>query len=155
MILKEVQIKKARRYAFLLLKFRQRSEKEIIQRLRQKKFPREIIKATLFYLKEKRLIDDISFARSLIELGLRKHLSIQRIRQGLQLKGLPEKVVEGELARVKADYSSSSAIQELAKERLEKINEKDPLKVKRQLYAYLLRRGFAAEEVQEVIEEIL
>ena len=52
----------AKEYAFLLLKFRLRSEKELAQRLRQKKFSETIIQDTLTFLKDKQFIDDQIFA---------------------------------------------------------------------------------------------
>jgi SOS response regulatory protein OraA/RecX len=48
---------KALNYARLLLKFRQRSEREIYQRLIAKEFPTPVIEEVIFFLKAKGLIE--------------------------------------------------------------------------------------------------
>ncbi|MDD5166937.1 MAG: RecX family transcriptional regulator, partial [Candidatus Omnitrophica bacterium] len=60
-------LQKARAYAFLLLKYRLRSEKELGERLEGKKFDEATVKETLAFLKENDFIDDKVFARAWID----------------------------------------------------------------------------------------
>ncbi|MFA5096766.1 MAG: regulatory protein RecX, partial [Candidatus Omnitrophota bacterium] len=72
---------KAREYAFLLLKFRLRSENELVQRLRRKKIPAETIKEVISFLEEKKFIDDNVFARAWLSSRLKRPFGLRRIRQ--------------------------------------------------------------------------
>ncbi|MDP2755007.1 MAG: regulatory protein RecX, partial [Nitrospirota bacterium] len=101
---KPESLEKARGYAFLLLKFRLRSEKEITQRLKGKKFDEQVIKETIEFLKERKFIDDQAFAKAWIESRIRKPLGLRRLRQELSLKGIDMKIIDAELEEVKKDY---------------------------------------------------
>lgn len=53
-----VDLQKAKNYAFLLFKFRPRSEREIIFRLKEKEFPADVIKKTISFLKKEKLLQE-------------------------------------------------------------------------------------------------
>lgn len=145
---------KAKQYSFLLLKFRLRSEKELEERLKRKKFDRDIIRQTLSFLKEKRFLDDQVFSRIWIKSRLKKPLGLARLRQELKLKGIDSKIIEAQLEEVKKDYSEEETVLYLAKERLSKLRDIDPQKAKQRVYGYLLRRGFSAGAIIEAIEQL-
>lgn len=145
---------KAREYAFLLLKFRLRSEKEICDRLKKKKFTAEVIKETLSFLKDKRFIDDSVFAKVWIESRLRKSLGLRRIRQELNLKGIDKGIVDDQLDALKDSYSEEDLVSGIAKEKLAKLKGIDPQKAKRRVCSYLLRRGFSPGAIYEAIDNL-
>jgi regulatory protein len=147
------QLYKAREYAFLLLKFRLRSEKEIYARLKNKKFPEEIIKETISFLKEKRFIDDEVFAKSWIDSRLKRPLGLGRIEQELKTKGIDKEIIELELARIKKDYPEEEIIKQIVQDKFAKLKDVEPRKAKRRLYAYLLRRGFSSDSVGDIISQ--
>ncbi|MCM8797838.1 MAG: recombination regulator RecX [Candidatus Omnitrophica bacterium] len=144
---------KAKEYAFFLLKFRLRSEEELRCRLK-KKFPEAVINATLRFLKENNFIDDKIFVKEWIDARLKKPFGIRRIVQELRLKGVADSVIQETLDRIKGDYSETQVVQRLAKEKLEALKDCEPLKAKRKVSAYLLRRGFSAETVYEVLNNL-
>lgn len=145
---------KAREYAFLLLKFRQRSEKEVYQRLKSKKFDEQVINETLAFLKAKDFIDDKLFAKAWIESRLKKPLGLRRIRQELNLKGIDKEVIDSHIEKVKEKYPEEEIVLEIAKERLGRLRGIDSDSVKRRMYSYLLRRGFSPEVVIDVINQL-
>lgn len=145
---------KAREYAFLLLKFRLRSEKEIYGRLKKKKFEEEVIKNTLFFLKDKGFINDKLFAKSWIESRLRKPLGLRRIRQELTLKGIEKEIIDGQLSVAKDGYSEEEIVLRVIKEKLSKLKSIDPQKAKKRVYSYLLRRGFSPGVVIEAMNNL-
>jgi len=145
---------KARNYAFLLLKFRLRSEKEMRERLKRKNFDQGIIKETLSFLKSKSFIDDSIFAREWIEARLKKPLGILRLRQELGLKGIDEKIIDSALLQIKEDYSEQVIVKALALARLAKLKDLEPNKAKQRIYGYLLRRGFSPEVVIDTIKQL-
>jgi regulatory protein len=145
---------KAKEYAFLLLKFRQRSEKEVYQRLKKKKFPEQAIKETVIFLKDKHFIDDNLFARAWIESRLKKPLGIRKIREELRIKGIDEQIIDDNLNEVMQGYSEEGSVLKIAKEKLSKSRNIEPQKAKRRVYSYLLRRGFSPEIVIDVLNQI-
>ena len=151
---KEEVSQKARAYAFLLLKFRLRSEKELYSRLKRKKFPEQVIDSTLKFLKEKDFIDDRVFTSAWVEARLKKPFGIRRITQELALKGVPKDIVQDTIVGIKDNYSETQVIQSLAEEKLGKLKGCEPLKARNRVSAYLLRRGFSPETVYDVLSKL-
>ncbi|MDP2941399.1 MAG: regulatory protein RecX [Candidatus Omnitrophota bacterium] len=142
---------RARDYAFLLLKFRQRSEQEIREKLKRKKFSPEIIRETVIFLKEKAFLDDQIFAREWISSRLKRPLGIRRIRQELKLKGVPDKIIQSEIEQAGQDYREEAVVEAIAQEKAQRLKGLDPQKAKRRIYGYLLRRGFSPDSVSEAV----
>jgi regulatory protein len=147
-------LQKAKDYAFLLLKFRLRSENELRQRLKKKKFDADIIEMTLFFLKDKGFIDDNYFAKTWIESRIKKPLGIRRLKAELSIKGINKAIIDTQIDEIKKSYSEEDIVGGIAKDRLNKLKGIDPQKAKKRVYAYLLRRGFSPEVVIDVLNQI-
>jgi len=147
-------LQKAKNYAFLLLKFRPRSEKEIYQRLKRKKFDTRIIEETLSFLKDKGFIDDNYFAKAWIESRIKKPLGIRRLRQELSIKGIDKEIIDNQINEIRKNYSEEQIVQKLFKDRLKKIKGIDPQKAKKRVYAYLLRRGFSPDIILDTLRRL-
>jgi len=145
---------KAREYAFLLLKFRLRSESELYSRLKKKKFPESIIRETLQFLNDKQFIGDAAFARAWANSRARKKLGPRRIENELKLKGVDKGLIDSALSEAKANYPEIAMAKEIAEERLSKLKEIEPYKRKQKIYAYLLRRGFLPETITDVLDQL-
>jgi regulatory protein len=144
---------KARNYAFLLLKYRQRSEKEISDRLKKKKFPEELIKETIVFLQEKKFIDDSAFSQAWIRERLAHSIGPRRLKQELKSKGISEEIVENNFKEIAKSYSETETIRQLVESRLSRLRNVDPRTAKRRVYGYLLRRGFSPEAVIDTINQ--
>jgi len=144
----------ARAYAFLLLKFRLRSENELKLRLRQKGFSEELSQDTVNFLKDKEFIDDRVFARSWVAARLKRPFGLRKIRQELVQKGLDQEIIENSLSQVKEDYHESQIVSQLAQQRYSKLKGIEPLKAKARVYAYLIRRGFASDIVSDIVKSL-
>jgi len=142
---------KAREYAFLLLKFRLRSENELYQRLKQKKFSEEIILDTLKFLKEKKFLDDSLFAKGWINSRIKKPYGLRRIVQELKLKGIDKGIIEEELGEVKKNYSEEEIVQNIIEDRLGKLKNIEPQTARKRVYGYLVRRGFSPDIIIDKI----
>ena len=147
-------LQKARGYAFLLLKFRPRSENEIRQRLKKKKFNSEIIESTVSFLKDKGFIDDNYFAKTWIESRIKKPLGIRRLKAELSIKGINKEIIDTQINEIKKSYAEEDIVGGIARDRLNKLKGIDPQKAKKRVYAYLLRRGFSPEVVIDVINQV-
>lgn len=144
-------LEKAKNYCFLLLKFRLRSEKELYQRLKKKKFDEVIIERILIFLKDKGFIDDNYFAGAWIESRIKKPLGLRRLRQELSIKGIDKQTIDMQLEKIKNNYSEETVVLKIVEGQLKKIKGIDPQKARRRIYAYLLRRGFSPDVVIDVL----
>ncbi len=145
---------KARNYAFLLLKFRLRSEKELRQRLEQKKFSAQAVSSTVSFLKEKGFIDDACFAKAWAESRIKRPLGLRRIRDELKAKGIDAAIINNQISQIKKDYPEQEIVLEIAKKRFSRFKGTEPEKAKRRIYAYLLRRGFLADTIIEALSQL-
>jgi len=145
---------RARQYAFLLLKFRQRSEKELYQRLKKKNFKEEAIKEAIAFLKQQAFIDDKSFARDWINERIKRPYGIRRLSRELKIKGIDQQVLDGALEELKENYNEEEIVRGLAKEKFDRFKGIKPQKAKKRIYSYLLRRGFSPEIIIECINNL-
>jgi len=145
---------KAKEIVFRLLKFRPRSEKEIRDKLQQKKIPEETIEQAIAYFKQLQLLDDRQFAQNWIRTRLRKPLGLTRIRFELKTKGVPDNIIKEELESNFDAEAEYEIVLDLAKRRATKYQRVEPLKRKRRLFEYLARRGFNSGIIQKVIKNL-
>ena len=144
---------KALSYAFLLLKYRKRSQKELTGRL-ERKFSPVVAKKVLRFLKENRFIDDRDFVYSYIESKLSRGFGINKIIYQLKRFGVDEKIVARARKELYEDNGSAykAQLRKLASKRLAYYKE-DKNKYQK-LLRYLVSRGFSYSDSQEAINEI-
>lgn len=142
----------ARAYAFLLLKFRLRSENELKGRLKQKGFSEELSQDTVNFLKDKEFIDDRVFAKGWVAARLRRPFGLRKIRQELMQKGLDKEIIDHSLSQVKEHYNESQIVSQLAQQRFSKLKGIELLKAKARVYAYLMRRGFSPDIISDIVK---
>ena len=143
---------KAKEYAFLLLKFRLRSQKELAGRLKQKGFPEELCRDTVNVLKDKQFIDDRVFAKGWVSSRLKRPFGLRRIKQELVEKGLDKETIAETFAQVKEDYDEGSIVKRLAEQRFSRLKGVESIKAKQRVYAYLTRRGFSPDLIGDVVK---
>jgi regulatory protein len=142
------------RYAFLLLKYRQRSESEMRRRLIAKRFEPDVTAQVLERLKQGRYLDDAAYARALVKELQEKPLGAARIRQKLMQRGFPLALIKECLAAAQEGYDERAAVREIAQRRLKLLAVDEPEAARRKLYGYLARRGFSPDAIQECMESL-
>ena len=147
--------KKALEYAFLLLKFRLRSEKELADRMLRKKFSAGLVKDTVAFLREKRFIDDRMFAKAWVSSRLGKPMGVRRLRQELRLKGIDKKFIDEAIEdQSRQGYVEAATVRDIVESRLARLKGLDPKIIKTRLYAYLVRRGYSADVIIDELSRI-
>lgn len=146
--------RKALGYAFLLLKYRQRSEQEIRSRMARKKFAADDIDETVGFLKEKRFIDDAGFARAWVASRLARGVGASRVKNELRLKGISLAIVQEALRELPENYSEDAAMASLVEKKLRQYGGVEPAKKKQRIYAFLIRRGFCPDAVADIVNGI-
>jgi len=144
----------AKAIVFRFLKYRPRSEKEIISKLREKGIESEIITQALEYFRRTNLLNDRLFAHGWVASRLRKPYGLNRIRRELKQKGVSDEIIAGEFTLAQENYDELSAAQALA-ERRYRLNKGIPkIKAKKRIYDYLVWRGFGFTIAQRAVNQV-
>lgn len=152
-VLMEEEQSKANNCALKFLTYRQRSKKEIIDKLAEKGFEDKFIENTLVYLKNYDLVDDLEFARSFAKdkINLNKQ-GPQKIKYELYKKGISKEIIEKVLDEDDNEYNRAL---ELAKKKLPSYKNDDRNAIYRKLGGFLQRRGYSYECVSKVLKELI
>jgi regulatory protein len=148
---------KAKQAALNLLSHRPRSARELEVRLSRKDFPPEVTASTIQALAGKGLIDDAAFAEGFVRDRVRlRPKGRRRLIQELRVKGVDPEVAEAAVGEVMAgeDVSEVELARAAAAKWAVRRNEEARL-ARRRLYGYLARRGFSADAVRAVLDEVL
>lgn len=151
---KETQL--AMELSLQLLSYRIRSRREIFKKLEVRKISAEAIETTLGKLEQAGYIDDNAFTKTWINDRIEIHgFGRQRIKSELLSKGISAPIIQDELDRVYPVENETGAALELAEKRLIRYAGLDETVVRRRLTQALMRKGFSAQVVQQVLKDIL
>jgi len=140
-------LKRAKKKAMDLLKFMDRTERELIIKLKQQDYNESIISDVMAYIKSFHYIDDERYAQNYISLK-KDTKSKRQIYAELAQKGIDEKLIEQVLNEEYAseDYAIQKAIRK-------KVNDVNALskEEKEKLAASLYRKGFETELIKKYL----
>ena len=142
----------AKNYALRLLKIRLRSEKEITDRLKQRRFAENATAQAVAILKAAGLINDREFTRNWIQWRLSKPLGQRRIRLELLQKGVASQLIDQELVAVCESRAEDEIVRDLAYQRAQKYHGISQDKIRHRVYGYLIRRGFDPSIVRKTVQ---
>lgn len=146
---------RAKDYAYRLLGYRERSEKEIEERLTRRGFDKKVSDSVIAGLKTLGFIDDYKFAKRFAEIRLgRRPSGLALIKSKLYAKGVSREIINSVVSDVENDYDEYKAARMIAAERMKKIGRIENSKAKRRLYEYLLGRRFKDEVIEQVLEDL-
>ncbi|HXW68531.1 MAG TPA: regulatory protein RecX [Dissulfurispiraceae bacterium] len=143
---------KALKYAQKILDYRDRSMREMQQKLTGKGFSKKVVDETLAYLEEKSLIDDLRLAELLKKDAVeRRHFGARGVRSYLIRRGIAKDVAD---AMAEADSDYIDAAMQLAEKKMRSMGHLDSVTIKRRLWGLLARRGFTSDEMHQVLERL-
>lgn len=142
-----------KKVAYDFLYYRQRSEKELKTKLKQKNISQGNSDKVIEFFISHKFLNDEEFARSFVANELLKKPSGKRmIYRKLLQKGITKAVIEQVIASSYPDESESAEI--LIKKYSSKLKDK-PLIVQRQkAYNYLVSRGFDFDTAKETVNKV-
>lgn len=126
--------------AAALLSLRARTEKEIVDALRQNAYPEETIARVMAELTRVGYLSDENFARQWASSRTAKGMGAQRIRMELRRKGVSREQIDQALSEVDADDAFQSACQ--AAEKAARGRDLTCAQDRQKALAALARRGF-------------
>ncbi len=149
---------KPRDFALARLARRAHSEGELARKRTRAGYQAGEIEQTLHYLRERRYVDDASFARDFaLSRAERRRWGPARIEQRLRVLRLSAKHIEAALSETFPDGERDTAERALARfletdrRRLTRLTRLSRDKRKARAYRHLLARGFSAETAHELV----
>lgn len=145
------QNRTVRECALALLEFRDRTEWELRQKLKEREYSAEEINETVLFLKEYRYLDDEAYADRYIQsCAARK--SRRQIRADLERKGLSREIIDLQLQE-KTVNEDSQIRKLLQKKGYVPGKRLEPAEYRRIMGA-LGRRGFSGEAIRKAMESM-
>ncbi len=126
--------------AVSLLASRARTEKEIVDALRQNAYPEQVIARVMACLQEEGYIDDTAFAEQWVGARTSKGMGARRIRHELRLKGVGQDEIEEALASADEEEILRAAVR-MADKASHGRNLSEPAD-RQKIVAALARRGY-------------
>lgn len=146
--------KSAKDRALKFLSHRDRSEKEIITKLKDIGYGDSIIEWVITELKRLKFIDDESFAQSYAQTQMiTRPMGEYYLRRELKKKGLNAELIEQTVEKVYDERDQFSIALELAIQRKKRYRNIEEIKAKKRVSDFLLRRGFSWDVVSHVLEQ--
>ena len=145
---------KALNYTLTLLSYRQRSEKEIYDALKNKGYIDEHINNIISSCRDKNYLNDREFAKSFSndKINLNKY-GPERIKHELKLKGISSSIIN-DIVDFNRDEQYELA-KEVANKKISSYKNDDKKAIYRKTSAFLQRRGFSYDIISKVVREVL
>lgn len=143
-----------RQSALRFLKLRPRSVEELRSKLKVKGFEVQEIDAVISWLESVRLLDDRSFTRSWIQYRLARPFGFRRIIAELKDKGVSSALIDEEIQAVKSETDETKTALALACRRADKLAGVDPVKKKKRIFDFLVRRGFSPDTIFKTLKQL-
>ena len=149
------EIRKAKDYALNLLAYRPHSCQEMRDRLKKKNYGEKVAEEIIGQLQGLNFLNDSQFAHDWVESRLlNKPRGRRLLEQELREKGIDAGIIERVCQAAFDKHNEEELALALAKKRLKSYLKVDKLTGKRRLYSYLGRRGFSADTISQVLQEL-
>ena len=135
------------------ISYRPRSAKEVANHLRKKALDPTARDHAIRRLEELGYVDDAEFARFWVESrDTHRPRGKRALAWELRQKGVGDAIIEDVLAHFAGDEAALAG--EAARKRAATLDASDPYKFRRQLGAFLARRGFSYDVAEQVVGEL-
>jgi regulatory protein len=128
---------------------------EMRTRLVAKELPPEVVEREIEELHRVGLLDDLALAADLVDrYSGRERMGKLAVVAKLRARGIPEEAIEHAVSMIDVD-SETTAVEDVARERLRKMGSVPRGVAYRRLYAFLQRKGFGNSDIAAVLERLL
>ncbi len=138
------------RYAYKLLSYRDRSKKELADKLKWKGFSEEIIQQTINHLSEKGFINDTALALSLRRIAEDARLLGNRgVRIFLQRRGIPEELIRDVFTGDDSDETVRA--NKVVSKKLKSIENYPDAEIMKKMWRFLARKGYSFHTINKIL----
>jgi regulatory protein len=135
-------------YAVSLLSARPYSERRLVEKLRDRGYEHAEITVAILRLKEKKLLDDRTFAVGFVHARCRSHpRGRASLIQDLIGRGIPALIAQEVVSELIADADETELARRLVESKLAQYRDLDPEVCKRRMAGLLARRGFRPQTI--------
>lgn len=153
-VLKEEEARKAINVALNFLSYRQRSEREIRNKLKEKGYEENYVERAISFCKDQNYIDDKVFAENFVKDKINlNNFGTLRLKRELMLKGIDEDTIESVLVEDNNDEYERAL--EIATKKYPTYKDDDRNKTYRKLGGFLQRKGYSFDIVNKILKELL
>ncbi len=149
-IIEDLLLKRAKSRSMYIIGRTEKSEAELIKKLKESFYPECVIEQTIDFLKEYKLIDDERYAREYYRYKSsgksRKVIKLELLRKGIDKETISEVLEEN-------DNDESELIKKLITKKKVDLSVATREEISK-LYSFLLRKGFDYEDVTSVINKL-
>lgn len=141
------------------LSYRNRSEKEIRDKLKSKNAGDDIVEQVISKLKEQKFLDDAQFAKEWVRSRTTYRLKSTRIiRIELLKKGIDKEIIDKVLREGDEEYGRVDDLEQakkLAQSRIGRYKGMTKQEIYQKLGGFLARRGFGWETIKAAIDQTM
>lgn len=132
-----------------------KTEKEIIDKLKDKGFEEKTIKRTLEFLKEYNFLNDKKYTEMFVKDKI-KAQGRNKIKFTLMKKGVCEQLIKDKINNIDKDEEFNGALT-LAQKKYNLLvkREEDKFKISQKLYRFLAGKGYGYDCINKVIKQVL
>ena len=127
--------------------YKDRTEKEVYDKLREKGYSSQDIEESIHKLKMYGYLSDENYTLSYIKSNINKK-GVRRISMELAQKGVHRDIISGQLDEITVDEVGT--IEDILYKRYRNIDFSDETQ-KRRAYGYFMRRGFKQDSISKAI----
>lgn len=148
-ILEDTIYRRAKQKALAILKFMDRSESELVAKLKMAHYTEEIVNRTIEYVRSYHYIDDERYATNYI-VSRKDTKSRKQIQMELLHKGISKEVIENIFP--KNPDNDKEALKKAIRKKTDDI-ENLSMEQKQKLFASLYRKGFSYEDIARFLTD--
>lgn len=150
----EEQEKQALVTALRLLTATPKSRQKLQEKLEGRGYSKNVLQNTLDHLEKQGLLNDRAYGQSVVQSYRNYRLAgRKKIIFELKRKGLQPSLIHELLGNYSAEEEREKA-HELAKAKFEKLKKLEPVKRRKKLYDFLIRRGFDFNISRDTVEQL-
>lgn len=145
----------AKEYCLYLLEKCMKTKMEIVRKLRSKDYDEDVIEKAIEFLEQYSFVDDEAYTEAYIKEKIEKQ-SLKKIKYDLIKKGIDKNIINEKLSNSNEDCEYKSAcIAANKKYQNIKLKEESNDIIRKKLFDFLARKGYAFEVIKKVINEVM
>ncbi|MCE1164067.1 MAG: RecX family transcriptional regulator [Bacteroidetes bacterium] len=145
----------AKRVAYRFLNYKQRSEKEVRKKLKEKKISEKAIELVISSLKDLNYLNDEYYAKLYLQSKIQRKPEGKRVLKiKLTEKGIPKDVADNIISEQYPPETEAQKAAELLKKYEKKVRAKSEQEKRQKCYRYLVSKGFDFDTINELLKAI-